>query len=199
MSKKTHVLKYKITPFHTELNVIVSSNIKNSVKRMNKLNKGVELIKDFNIEGCGALYVPYEGKNKCFILFDFKSDLETMVHEIFHAVMNTAKMNQADWSYDSDEFYAYIMGSITQEVVYYVTSLEDYKGGVSLVEHKKQNKMKKQETEQMVNFGNYLLSDERINSIKNNPDTDIPWEIRAKNVTDSDLANFNEINSKNVK
>lgn len=38
-------------------------------------------------------------------------------------------------------------------------------------------------------FGYYLLSDERHESLKSS-DSNVPLELRAKNVTDADLANY---------
>lgn len=57
------------------------------------------------------------GKYYDIILFSGDAELRTVIHECFHCVMKMCNTRGCAWCPESDEFYAYLMDSFTDEVI----------------------------------------------------------------------------------
>ena len=117
-------LLVEVKPFHTNVNVVIGKTINQGLEYCNEFceKDGIfELEKEE--ENVGGLYY-VSNCDKHFILLSINSDIQDIVHESFHAVMRIAHDRGAEWSFSSDEFYAYSIGQFVSEVSKF---LEEFK------------------------------------------------------------------------
>lgn len=122
-TSKAKVRKGKIVvePFDVEVPILIVSEMKDVVKIWNKEIRSKmppDLEEEFT-DGMIAAVVnfPNEKGLHCFgmILQEDVSD-STIVHESFHLLMKIASYKGASWSDDSDEWYAYGLEKIFNDV-----------------------------------------------------------------------------------
>lgn len=122
-TSKVKVRKGKIVvePFDVEVLILIVSEMKDAVKFWNKEiipKMPTDFEEEFN-DGVIATVVsfPNEEGLRCYgmILQENASD-STIVHESFHLLMKIASYKGASWSDDSDEWYAYGLEKIFNDV-----------------------------------------------------------------------------------
>lgn len=117
---KVRYYKLEIQPFHTPVNIIIAKNISIGMKWVNK--NLLPKLKFKNIENekdTLGLYAWRYKENKEYNLIFLREDSSdsTIIHECFHAIMRISYDRGAEYSKESDEFFAYSFGNFTGEVL----------------------------------------------------------------------------------
>ena len=111
---------YLVEIYDYTIHVVVSNNIiKARNKRKKRLNGKYE-----DKEQPGGLFSTiqnYEG----FIFLKWNTDVEVIVHEVFHAVCDIMRKIGTNLSSKSEECYAYPIGVISQKIYNFVELVKD--------------------------------------------------------------------------
>lgn len=107
-----------VQPFGSTVTLIVANNIKTAHKYALKQLKP-DLILDESHYSCLGLFVTnlHNGIVYDSIILPKTATMETIIHECFHAYMSIASHRGAQWSEESDEFYAHGISKFTVEVI----------------------------------------------------------------------------------
>ena len=109
----------EVKPFEFVIHVSVAKDMKSAINLANKKAKHKKkdrIIYEKSDKTCsGIFHIDSKGYHHIFLRYN--SDIHDLVHESFHAVMRVARDKGAKWSFSSDEFYAYSLGSFTQSLM----------------------------------------------------------------------------------
>lgn len=116
-----------IEPFKEIINIVVAKSINKGVKYANKYHEHTPNIdEDDDEERVDGQHLVTEDHHR-FIFLRYDSGIHTIVHECFHAVMKVSASRGAKHSDKSEEFYAYILGNLTEDVMNFFYDLKQVK------------------------------------------------------------------------
>lgn len=118
------LFKATVQPFEQKLNVIVAKSMKEGMKFFNDnpIGKNRIVYEDKDKTAGGLFYRDLDGN--CYIFLKYNSDIHDIVHESFHAIMGIAKDRGAKHNQGSEEFYAYSLGQLSQNIMNFFYSLK---------------------------------------------------------------------------
>ena len=113
-----------LQPFEDTINVVVAKNIKKAIKYANKYHKHTPKLEYEESDNVDGMHYKTPD-NYRFIFLRYDADVHTIVHECFHAVMKTATNRGNKFSHKGEEFYAYSLGQLTENVMDFFYGIEE--------------------------------------------------------------------------
>lgn len=107
-----------VKPFETFVRVVIGDTIPEAIKYWseNIEPKGdLDLNQYLDVNGL-TLRIKDNGKYHYGIILSINSPYSTIVHELFHLMMYVADHKGASWSEESDEWYAYCLSDLWEQV-----------------------------------------------------------------------------------
>ncbi len=107
-----------VNPFETRVRVVVSETIEKGLTywRDNVEPKHGLNISDYIKANGLTLRMVNDGVSYYGIILCLSSPYSTIAHELFHLVMAVANHKGASWSEESDEWYAYCLSDLWEQV-----------------------------------------------------------------------------------
>lgn len=118
--------KIIVQPFNTEILVMKGITVEHCLKEYNKrfLPKCNGKNSIYKHDFGGVLIINKDNLLYWALILTDKQNVGSIVHECFHLIMRLAKSKGCVWSEDSDEFYAYSLTQLVNEVLTFYNNIK---------------------------------------------------------------------------
>lgn len=113
-----------LQPFEETINVVVAKDINSAIKYANKYYKPNPKLEYEEMDNVDGMHYKSPDNHR-FIFLRYDASIHTVVHECFHAVMKTARDRGNKFSHKGEEFYAYSLGQLTENVMDFFYGIEE--------------------------------------------------------------------------
>jgi hypothetical protein len=107
-----------VNPFEVNVHVVIGETLEEGLKYW---SENIEPKHDLDINSYKdsnglMLRIVNEGIHHYGVILFLNSPYSTILHELFHLMMNVANDKGASWSEESDEWYAYCLSDLWEQV-----------------------------------------------------------------------------------